>query len=108
MTIHPAMVLFVTAGAVALGPRATRSAVMVLGAVGALVAAATLSHGAHEFFLFLDGGRQLVELREIQALSVHLDFKRAISRFMLRIMDFEVSLVTDVNEAYFSRDERGL
>mgnify|MGYP001225578260 CR=1 FL=1 len=62
MTIHPAMVLFVTAGAVALGPRATRSAVMVLGAVGALVAAATLSHGVHWSYPVGDGSLQLLRV----------------------------------------------
>ena len=62
MTVHPAMVLFVTAGAVALGPRATRSAVMVLGAVGALLAAASLSHGVHWSYSVGDGSLQLLRV----------------------------------------------
>ena len=44
-----------------------------------------------------------MELREIQTLSVHLDFKRAVSRFMLRIINLEIALVIDVDEAQLPR-----
>lgn len=47
MTVHPSLILFATAAAVALGPRTLRQTLLVLGAAGALLAAATLPEGDH-------------------------------------------------------------
>ena len=47
MTPHPALILFATAGLVGLSRGRARAAVLLAGTVAALVAAASLPHGAH-------------------------------------------------------------
>ena len=47
MTAHPAFILFATAGLVGLSRGRVRAAVLLTGTVAALVAAASLPHGAH-------------------------------------------------------------
>lgn len=62
MTVHPSLVLFATAAAVAVGPRALRQTMLVLGAVGALLAAASLPPGAHWSYAIGDLPLQLLRV----------------------------------------------
>ncbi len=62
MRAHPALILFAAAGLVAAGPRAIRPAVLVLGAIGALAAAAALPYGAHWSYAIGDLPLQLLRV----------------------------------------------
>ena len=62
MIVHPALILFATAGLVAAGPRAMRPVLMVLGAVGALGAAIALPDGAHWTYAVGDLPLQLLRV----------------------------------------------